>query len=76
MLGKHSYMLQVPLISLIKYCQVWHSDFLDSFPTGLVNQEDFISLHQQLLPSGDPSIFCEHTFRTFDCNGDGRIDFR
>ena len=60
----------------MKFCKVWHSDFLDSFPTGLVSQADFISLHHILYPSGDPSNICEHTFRTFDCNGDGRIDFR
>merc|ERR1719483_702666 len=56
--------------------KTWHADFVKDFPSGQLNQQDFSIMHQQFFPGGDASTICKHTFRAFDADGNGRIDFR
>jgi neurocalcin delta len=36
----------------------------------------FISVYKDFFPAGSAEGFCEHVFRTFDCDNSGEVDFR
>ncbi|XP_071503288.1 neurocalcin homolog [Diadema antillarum] len=56
--------------------QQWYADFRHDCPKGNLTTEDFAVVYRRYFPSGDPTKFTDHVFRTFDTNRDGTISFR
>ena len=56
--------------------KAYYKEFKRNSKTGTMTVEDFKKLYSNFFPDGDPSEFAEHTFRVFDQNGDGVLDFR
>lgn len=56
--------------------KAYYKEFRKKSETGLMTVDDFKKLFSSIFPNGDPSEFAEHTFRVFDQNNDGVLDFR
>ena len=56
--------------------KAYYKEFKKNSKTGTMILSDFKQLYSNFFPDGDSSEFAEHTFRVFDENGDGVLDFR
>ena len=56
--------------------KAYYKEFKKNSKTGTMTVSDFKQLYSNFFPDGDSSEFAEHTFRVFDENGDGVLDFR
>ena len=56
--------------------KAYYKEFKKNSKTGVMTVDDFKQLYSNFFPNGDPSEFAQHTFRVFDENGDGILDFR
>ena len=54
----------------------WYRNFIKECPSGQLNEEEFKQMYIDFFSPGDELRFSKHVFRTFDTNGDGRVDFR
>lgn len=60
----------------------WYSDFCqrsrksDGDSSKFLNEEEFVKVYNSVYTNGNSEQFAKHVFRTFDKNGDGRLDFR
>lgn len=50
-------------------------EFIACFPTGTLNECEFVEMYQEYYPLGDPSNFAMILFQVFDQNSDGCISF-
>ncbi|VEU22342.1 DEKNAAC103356 [Brettanomyces naardenensis] len=56
--------------------QQWYKGFKRDAPTGKLTKEDFIKIHRQFYPFGDPTDFATFAFEAIDVNSQGYIDFK
>lgn len=54
----------------------YYKNFSKQSVGGTMTVNELKKLYSKYFPNGDPSAFAEHTFRIFDQNGDGVLDFR
>lgn len=45
-------------------------------PDGQLSQKKFLQVYSEFFPGGNPEVFCEHVFRTFDSDNSNKIDFK
>ncbi|CAF1227424.1 unnamed protein product [Adineta steineri] len=53
----------------------WHKQFMNDYPDGELNEEDFICELGKLFPKGDPTNFGDFAFQVIDKDKSGRINF-
>ena len=56
--------------------KLWYQAFIKDCPDGKLTKVKFIEMYQAYFISGNPEVFCEHIFRTFDTDGNGYLDFK
>ncbi|RWS29058.1 neurocalcin-like protein [Leptotrombidium deliense] len=54
----------------------WYTGFQKDCPDGRLTKKKFMDIYSMFFPSGSPSDFCDHVYRTFDADGDGFISFK
>ncbi|GME67584.1 unnamed protein product [[Candida] boidinii] len=56
--------------------QQWYKGFQRDCPSGHLTKDDFIRIHKQFFPFGDPTEFSSYAFEAFDYNNNGYINFK
>jgi len=53
-----------------------YTEFKSFHPSGKMLQSEFLEMYKHLFPKGDAAKFALLTFKNFDKNGDGSVDFK
>lgn len=56
--------------------QQWYKGFLRDAPTGRISKEDFIQMHKQFYPFGEPTGYATCAFEAMDPDNLGYITFK
>lgn len=56
--------------------QEWYKLFTKENPGGKLDKEQFKRLYSKVFPQGNAAAFAEHTFRTYDRDSDGTLNFK
>lgn len=56
--------------------QQWYKGFKRDAPSGKLTKEDYIKIHQQFYPFGDPEEFATYAFKATDLKDQGYVDFK
>jgi len=56
--------------------KLFYKNFKKNQPGGKLSKKQFEELYKKFFPEGDAESFADHSFKTFDKNGDGTLDFR
>jgi len=54
----------------------FYKNFRKNQPDGKLSKKQFEDLYRRFFPEGDAEKFAEHSFKTFDRDGDGTLDFQ
>ncbi|KAG0673267.1 hypothetical protein C6P40_002873 [Pichia californica] len=54
----------------------WYKGFKRDVQNGELTKEEFIKIHKQFYPFGDPTEFASYAFEAFDINDRRKIDFK
>lgn len=54
----------------------WYKGFRRDVNDGELTKEEFIKIHKQFYPFGDPTEFAAYAFEAFDINNKQKIDFK
>lgn len=54
----------------------WYKGFKRDVQGGELTKEEFIKIHKQFYPFGDPTEFASYAFEAFDINDKRKIDFK
>ena len=54
----------------------WYKGFKRDVNNGELTKEEFIKIHKQFYPFGDPTEYATYAFEAFDLSNRGRIDFK
>ena len=63
-------------LSSEKVMRKWYSSYMRSYPSGQINEKEFISIYQKFFPQGDVEEFATHVFRAFGGKKKGYIGFK
>ncbi|KAL7673689.1 hypothetical protein ACOME3_008541 [Neoechinorhynchus agilis] len=55
--------------------KTWHAGFIRDCPNGLLDQKKFREVYKTLRSGGNVEKFCDLTFKAFDTDCSGKIDF-
>ncbi len=55
--------------------QQWFKGFQRDAPTGILTKDDFIKIHKQFYPFGDPTEYATYAFEAFDVQHHGFVAF-
>jgi len=53
----------------------WYAGFKKDCPSGQLSPDTFVSMYNQFFPQGNAEQFSKRSFRTFDTDNSGTIDF-
>ena len=54
----------------------WYASFIKSYPSGELDENEFVSIYKKFFPQGDVKEFAKHVFRAFGGKEKGSIGFK
>ncbi|CAF0982060.1 unnamed protein product [Adineta ricciae] len=58
-----------------KNIETLHTNFIAAYPSGEIDENDFINEFQKRFPKGDPKQYCNYAFKVLDKNQSGTLSF-
>jgi Ca2+-binding EF-hand superfamily protein len=55
--------------------EAWHKQFMTEFPSGYIDQKQFVELYKQTYTHGHPEKFAKFAFNAFDHDNSGKTSF-
>ena len=74
---KFSKFLNTPIVkNPIHWSEEWYRGFKQDVLCGYLTKDDFTDIYGAFFPGGSATVFVDNTFRAFDRNNNGKVDFR